>query len=109
MKFKRIYESSHCNFVCALICPAKCKTLITGVYGPPYVSSYDSRLLTPHLIQINDTANVRIIVNDFNLAYTDWLNSANTKRDGISDTLQATLDDLGFFNVSRSRYTMIKF
>ena len=79
------------------------------MYGPPYVSSYDSRLLTPHLIQINDTANVRIIVNDFNLAYTDWLNSANTKRDGISDTLQATLDDLGFFNVSRSRYTMIKF
>ena len=109
VRCKHIYDSSQCNVICALIGLAKCNTLIAGAYRPANTSSYDSQLLIQHLSRINDIANVHIIVRDFNLPYTDWLNAAYTKRDGISDTFQATLYDLGFFNVSRSRRIMLTF
>ena len=54
--------TSQCNVACALIGPAKCKTLIAGVYRPPDTSGYDSQLLIQHFTQINDAANVSIIV-----------------------------------------------
>ena len=93
VRCKQIYDASQCNVVCALIGPATCKTLIPSMYRPLDNSSYNSQLLIQYLTQINDTANVCIIVGDFNLLYTHWLSPAYTKRDGISDTFQATLDD----------------
>ena len=70
----------------------------------PGTSSYDWQLLIQHIIQINDAANVRMLAGDFNLPHIDWLNSACTKLDGISDTFQEALDDLRFFQLSQSAY-----
>ena len=74
------------------------------MFRTPGTSRYDWQLLIQHIIQINDAANVRILAGDFNLPHTDWLNSACTKLDGISDTFQAALDDLGFFQLSQPAY-----
>ena len=81
----------------ALIEPTVRKTLVACEYRPLDTIIAASQLLTQHLAQINEAADTRIILGDFNCPLIDWTNPRCTKRDGLGDIFEAVLDDMGLF------------
>ena len=71
--------------------------LVACVYRPPDTTIAASQLLIQHLAQINEAADNRIILGDFNFPHIDWTNPSCIKRDGLGNIFQAALDDMGLF------------
>ena len=94
---KLIYACNQCNVVFASIGPTVRKTLVACVYRPLNITIAASQLLIHHLAQINEAADNRIILGDFNFPHIDWTNPRCTKRDGLGDIFQDALDDMGLF------------
>ena len=68
--------------------------LVICVYRPSDTTIVASQLLTQHLAQINEAADFRIILGDFNFPRIDWTNPSCTKRDGLGNIFQALLYNL---------------
>ena len=94
---KPIYDCIQCNVACVFIGSTVHKTLVACVYRPPNTTIAALQLLTQHFAQINEAADNRIILGDFNFPHFDWTNPSCTKRDGLGDIFQAALDDMGLF------------
>ena len=59
--------------------PTVRKTLVAYVYKPLDIAIAASQLLARHLAQINEAADTRIILKDFNFLHIDWTYPSCTK------------------------------
>ncbi len=83
-----------CNVLSVMLEFKKKVITFTLVYRPPDASVEDTKCLISYLAAVNQKSQTWFLTGDFNLPKTEWLMTANIKKDGCHDALQEAFDEL---------------
>ena len=88
-----------CNVVTIRIGAARQRLVISVAYRPPDCTVEDTKLLMNYLHKASSGADSFIVLGDFNFPNINWANPSYTVRDGLSDSFQAAMDEIGLFQL----------